>query len=229
MSHPVKHMWSSTIATPLTHLPYLFTHSPTPALTFLTYPCKTISLMQGGQRSLLHPPCPPGHLCPCSHLTPHTIHHTPRAIYAHTRTSPLAPSTNQRVKRLTFALGSCARCTLARTPMHPWASTLLRMCRWDTHVHTYTAPAPPSKLQVCCCSHSCTRTQCIWLQMRVQMQIRTQLGFPHSAWADPCVDPGLDLERGGKCMEDDVDDERSAGLSGECEMTVPGVALVWVV
>ena len=28
-------------------------------------------------------------------------------------------------------------------------------------------------------------------------------------WADPCIDPGLDLERGGICMEDDADDERS--------------------
>ena len=62
-SHPIEHMWSSTITTPLAHLPYLFTHSPTPALTFLTYPCKTTSLMQGGQRPSLHPPCPPGHVC----------------------------------------------------------------------------------------------------------------------------------------------------------------------
>ena len=62
--------------------------------------------------------------------------------------------------------------------------------------------------------------------MWVQMRIRTQLGFPPSVWADPCVDPGLDLKRGGICMEDDVDDERSAGLSGACEMIVPGVALV---
>ena len=45
-------------------------------------------------------------------------------------------------------------------------------------------------------------------------------------WADPCVDPGPDLERGGICMEDDVDDERSVGLSGACEMMVPRVALV---
>ena len=63
MSHPIEHMWSSTITTPLTQLPYLFTHSPAPALTFLTYPCKTISLTQGGQHPLLHPPCPPGHVC----------------------------------------------------------------------------------------------------------------------------------------------------------------------
>ena len=69
----------------------------------------------------------------------------------------------------------------------------------------------------------------MWLQMQVQMWIRAQPGFPPSAWADPCIDPGPDLERGGICMEDDVDDERSAGLSGEHEMTVPGVALVWVV
>ena len=62
--------------------------------------------------------------------------------------------------------------------------------------------------------------------MRVQMQIRTRPGFPPSAWADPCVDPGPDLERGGICMEDDVDDKRSVGLSGVREMTVPGVALV---
>ena len=64
------------------------------------------------------------------------------------------------------------------------------------------------------------------LQMRVQMQIRTRPGFPPSVWADPCVDPGPDLERGGICMEDDVDDERSAGLSRACEMMVPRVALV---
>ena len=35
-------------------------------------------------------------------------------------------------------------------------------------------------------------------------------------WADPCIDPGPDLERGGICMEDDADDERSAGLLPEC-------------
>ena len=40
-----------------------------------------------------HPPRPPGHLCSRSHLTPRTIHRTPRAIYAHTHTSPLTPST----------------------------------------------------------------------------------------------------------------------------------------
>ena len=112
---------------------------------------------------------PLGHLCPCSHLTPCTIHRALQAIYAHTRTSPLAPSTNQRVKRLTFALGSHARCTLTRTPIHSWASTLLHMCRWDTHARTYTAPTPPSKLQVYCCSCSCIRTQCMQLQMQVQM------------------------------------------------------------
>ena len=139
---------------------------------------------------LLNPPCPrlcpclhltphsihrapPGHLCPRSHLTSCSIHRAPQAVYAHARTSPLTPSMNQRVKRLTFALGSCTRCTLARTPMRPWASTLLHMRRWDTHARTYTAPTPPSELQVCCCSHSHTHTQCMQLQMRVQMQIRT--------------------------------------------------------
>ena len=85
----------------------------------------------------------------------------------------------------------------------------------------YTAPAPPSELQVCR-----THTQCMQLQMWVQMRIRTQPGFPPSAWADLCVDPGLDLERGGICMEDDVDDERSVRLNGAREMTVPRVALV---
>ena len=41
------------------------------------------------------------------------------------------------------------------------------------------------------------------------------LGFLPSAWTDPCVDPGPDPERGGICMEDDVDDNgRSAGLGG---------------
>ena len=129
---------------------------------------------------------PPGHLCPRSHLTPCSIHRAPQAIYAHACTlhpprpsmPTLAPhpllhpprppgrlcphshltltlSTNQRVKRLTFA-GSRVRCMLACTPMHPWASTLLRMYRWDTHACMYTAPAPPSELQVCR-----THTQCM--------------------------------------------------------------------
>ena len=41
------------------------------------------------------------------------------------------------------------------------------------------------------------------------------LGFLPSAWTDPCVDPGLDPERRGICMEDDVDDDgRTAGLGG---------------
>ena len=65
--------------------------------------------------------------------------------------------------------------------------------------------------------------------MRVQMQIRTPPGFPPSAWADLCIDQEPDLERGGICMEDDVDDERSVGLSGAYEMMVPGVALDRVV
>ena len=41
------------------------------------------------------------------------------------------------------------------------------------------------------------------------------LGFLPSAWADPCVDPGPDPERGGMCMEDDMDDDgRSVGSGG---------------
>ena len=87
MPHPIEHMWSSTIATPLTHLPYLFTHSPAPALTFLTYLCKTISLTQGGQRPSLHPPHPWGHLCPCSHWAPAFTPHPPLSLHWH----PLQP------------------------------------------------------------------------------------------------------------------------------------------
>ena len=68
--------WSSTVAMPLVRLPYLFTHSPAPAITFLTYPCKTISLMQGGQRPPHHPLHPPRPSMPT--LTPHPSLHPPR-------------------------------------------------------------------------------------------------------------------------------------------------------
>ena len=72
----------------LAHRPYLFTHSPTLALTFLTYPCKTISLMQGGQCPSLHPPRPPGHVCTVmpSAFSPHaplSLHWHPTALSFH--------------------------------------------------------------------------------------------------------------------------------------------------
>ena len=73
MPHPIKHMWSSTVITPPAPLPYLLTHSPAPALTFLTHPHRihiSISLTQGEQHPLLHPLHPWGHLCPHSHCTP---------------------------------------------------------------------------------------------------------------------------------------------------------------
>ena len=78
-------------------------------------------------------------------FTPRTIHvHTPRTVHVHAPHTihVCAPYTvrihashtvllkahyqiraNQRVKRLTFALRSRARCTLACTPTRPWAST----------------------------------------------------------------------------------------------------------
>ena len=89
MPHPIKHMWSSTVTTPLMHLPYLFTHSPAPALTIPHLPLQDNLPHARWTMPLTPSTAPPGHLCPCSHLTPCSIHCAPRAVYAHTCTSPL--------------------------------------------------------------------------------------------------------------------------------------------
>ena len=58
------------------------------------------------------------------------------------------------------------------------------------------------------------REQGLYRRQNYQHQA-SGISFLPSVWADPCVDPGPDPERGGICMEDDVDDDgRSAELGG---------------
>ena len=192
----------------------------------------------------LHPPRHPGHLCPHSdhglcHSCPPHPHLQPMPPQTAPFTSPLAPSTActcihtpvhihtpRTHAPCTVHVHTLVICTRGVHAVRTMRTICFRMSMPHgqpcIHLHCVQHDAGASEGGSCgshgasCCEHGlyCRQNYQHWA---------SGLSFLPSAWADPCVDPGLDPERGGICIEDDMDDDGRSAELGEASWEVGGM------